>query len=328
MQEFDQLTWGTRMNKVCTISTIKAPLSETLMFVNYHLNIGIDQIIIFFDDPNDAAADYLKDYRGVTCVRCDDSYWEQYGGLRPLAIEDRQVVNNNNGLEMAKSRGFQWAIFIDNDELVYPVGDLKTILSDSRADVIRFTIHEAISEEEYYDNIYVPALFKKPARSLQIRAAMLLGCKRAFFEGGYFRGHLDSKVAVRVNADIKIMGIHGPSSTGEGVIKKITPQVKLLHYDWVGIDSWKTKWLGRMNVSAVKGLRGIRKSQLELFAKALHKDGEELRRLYRQVYLIPKYEQVILRWLNMLTMIQLDRKLFEPPKNVDGFPRHSSNFDM
>ena len=301
------------MNTICTISTIKAPLGETLMFVNYHLNIGIDQIIVFFDDPDDVAADCLKDYPAVTCVRCDDSYWKQYGGLRPAAIEDRQVVNNNNGLEMARSRGIQWAIFIDHDELVYPVGDLKNILSALRTDVIRFTIHEAISEEEHYDNIYVPTLFKKPAGPLQIRAAMLLGCRRAFFEGGYFRAHLDSKVAVRVNAEVRMMGIHGPSSAGDSVVEKTTTQVKLLHYDCVGIDSWKSKWLGRMNVSAVKGLRGRRKTQLDLFASAIRNDGEDLRRLYRQVYLIPKYEQAILRGLNMLTVVQIDGKYFEPP---------------
>lgn len=303
------------MNKVCTISTIKAPLSETLMFVNYHLNIGVDEVFIFFDDPNDAAADYLKDYRGVTCVRCDDIYWEQYGGIRPLAIEERQIANNNNGLEMARKRDYQWAIFIDNDELVYPDGDLKAILSGFRVDVIRFTIYEAISEEEYYENIFVPALFKKPAGSLQMRVAMLLGCKQAFFEGKYFRGHLDSKVAIRVNADIRQMGIHGPASSGESVVEKTTCQVKLLHYDCIGIDSWKTKWLGRMSVSAVKGLGENRKRQLELFAKALHKDGEELRRLYKEVYLIPKYEQMILRMLNMFASVKIDKKLFSPPFN-------------
>jgi len=301
------------MNKVCTVSTIKAPVSETLMFVNYHLNIGIDQVIIFFDDPNDASAGYLKDYRRVTCVMCDDSYWQKNGGSRPLAIEDRQVINNNNGLEMARERSFQWAIFIDNDELVYPAGDLKLLLSGIKADVVRFTIYEAISEEEYYDNIFVPALFKRPARSLQIRAAMLLGCKRAFFEGKYFRGHIASKVAVRVNTEIKKVGIHGPASSG--VVEELTRQIMLLHYDCVGIDSWKTKWLGRMNVSAVKGLGSNRKRQLELFAKALHQDNTELRGLYRQVYLIPKYEQMILGMLNMLASVQLDKKLFEPPLN-------------
>ena len=41
------------------------------MFVNYHLNIGVDHIYLFFDDPTDAAADALARRARVTAVRCD-----------------------------------------------------------------------------------------------------------------------------------------------------------------------------------------------------------------------------------------------------------------
>lgn len=309
------------MNKVCTISTIKAPSRETIMFVNYHLNIGIDQVIIFFDDPHDPAVDHLKNYDRVTCMRCDDSYWKQNGGSRPLAIEDRQVINNNYGLEMVRRKGFQWAIFIDHDELVYSDKNLKSVLSRTNADVIRFKIYEAVSEKEHYDNIYNTALFKTSARSFQIRAAMLLGCKRAFFEDKYFRGHMDSKVAVRLSADIKKMCIHGPSLSENLFFEKKTRKIILLHFDCVGIDAWKAKRLGRLDKLSIKGLRGHIKRQQEIFAKALN-DGEELRRLYRENYIIPKYEQMILRMLNMLASVQIDKKLFAPPKWADGMHHH------
>lgn len=305
------------MSKICTISTIKASLRETLMFVYYHLNVGVDQIIIFFDDPNDKAADYLQDFERVTCVRCDDFYWKQNGGTKSPAIEDRQVINNNNGLVMARDRGFQWAIFIDNDELVYTDSSLKDILSRINGDVIRFKIYEAVSEKEHYDSLFDTALFKTSARSIQIKAAMLLGCKRAFFEGRYFRGHMDSKVAVRVNADIIKMYIHGPQLSEKGIVERKTNKIKLLHYDCVGIDAWKSKRLGRLEKSSVKGLRGHIKKQQELFASALSRDGAALHHLYRENYIIPKFEQKILRLLNMLAYVHIDKKLFERPKEAD-----------
>jgi len=39
------------MTKVALISTVKGPTNEILMFVHYHLNSGLDEIILFFDDP-------------------------------------------------------------------------------------------------------------------------------------------------------------------------------------------------------------------------------------------------------------------------------------
>lgn len=302
------------MNKVSTISTIKAPTPEIIMFVNYHLNIGIDRVIIFFDDPQDPAIDSLKDYDRVTCVRCDDSYWEQNGGSRPLPIEDRQVINNNNGLQMVRRESFQWAIFIDHDELVYSDSNLKCLLSRADADVIRFKIYEAVSEKEDYVNIYDTALFKVSARSFQIWAAMLLGCKRAFFEGKYFRGHMDSKVAIRLSADIKRMGIHGPQLHGNRILEKTVSDIMLLHFDCVGMDAWRKKRLGRLEISSIKGLRGHHKKQQEIFAQALQIGGEELSRLYRENYIVPKYEQIVLRMLNMLATVHINKKLFESPQ--------------
>ena len=35
------------MEKSAIISTVKAPLSQLQMYVNYHLNLGIDEIILF-----------------------------------------------------------------------------------------------------------------------------------------------------------------------------------------------------------------------------------------------------------------------------------------
>ena len=52
--------------KICTSTTLKTSLKSTLDFVNYHMNIGIDHMFLFFDDPKDEAIKILLDYPSVT----------------------------------------------------------------------------------------------------------------------------------------------------------------------------------------------------------------------------------------------------------------------
>ena len=62
--------------KIAIVSTVKGPLNELLMFINYHLNIGIDQIILFFDDPQDTCIDQIDaKYKNVHAVKCTEEYW-------------------------------------------------------------------------------------------------------------------------------------------------------------------------------------------------------------------------------------------------------------
>ena len=200
-------------DKVCLVSTIRSTVTETIYFVNYHLNIGIDEIILFFDNPDDEAFVHLKDYTRVRLTRCDSDYWRTKGVSRPATIEDRQECNANVGLRVAAEAGFQWIIHIDSDELIVPKDDLKMILSMYSADVLRFAIKEAVSERDHYDNIFQATLFKERARGekrFRSRLAMLFGCSGAFFEGEYFRAHAASKAAIRVSPKITHLNLHGP----------------------------------------------------------------------------------------------------------------------
>lgn len=298
------------MAKLCIVSTIKASPKETSMFVNYHLNIGINHIFIFFDDPNDSAIPALKNNKAVTCISCNESYWNENAGERPHPIEERQIFNNNFGMSIARNKEFDWAIFIDHDELLYPRNNLERSLENSGADVVRFQIYEAASDHMHYDNLYDTSLFKTSARSFQIWLGALLGCKHAFFEKRYFRGHQDSKVAIHLCARIKKMGIHEPIGTGNHYEEKKTKEIILLHFDCVGFDAWKTKSLGRIAINSANGLRGNRLRQQELFTKTLTEDNEKLESLYKEIFVIPKHEQRILKLLGMMTDIKLDKTLF------------------
>ena len=107
------------MCSLCIVTTLQAPLHETLMFVNYHLNIGVDHLYLFFDDPTDAAADALVQRRRVTCVRCDLEYWNGSNSPTHRSINERQRVNAHAGLDLARRAGFDWIVHMDSDELLH-----------------------------------------------------------------------------------------------------------------------------------------------------------------------------------------------------------------
>jgi hypothetical protein len=146
--------------KICLIATARSTIHDVLHFVNYHLNIGIDKIILFFDDPNDPAIAPLENYAAVWAVKCDDAYWESRGAERPLTIEQRQEINVNAGLRLAQQNDFGWIIHIDSDELLFLKDDIKAILSRHRGDVVMFSMKEAVPDKDHFRHRFEPSLFK------------------------------------------------------------------------------------------------------------------------------------------------------------------------
>ena len=69
-------TWG-------IVATIKAPVSDTLGFVAYHLSQGAHHIYIYLDDANDEAFSRLNAHPQVTAHVTDDAWWAKRG-RRPI----------------------------------------------------------------------------------------------------------------------------------------------------------------------------------------------------------------------------------------------------
>jgi len=300
------------MSRIAVISTVRTPLAELRMFVHHHLEVGVDRVILYFDDPADEALPEFCGYGRVTTIACTDEYWKNRGTLRPKAIEQRQITNVNHGMTLARGSGCRWAVHIDSDELIAPVVDLKHVLDGCEADVLRFEMFEAVSERAAYPHIFAPTLFKaKPRRRQQI-LAKLLGCNRSFFQGQYFRGHNTSKRAFALNGKVSEAGIHGPIQANEDAVWKATRAIRLLHYDCVGFDNWRTKWSRRLDGTGYASqIRPHRAEQFRLFREAFEQGEEELLCLYERLYLIPWSEKLVLRALGLLKTITLNPATFE-----------------
>lgn len=119
-------------------STVRASRDELRSFVNYHLNTGVDQLLLFFDDPADESIASIGLNPRVTLYVCNEAYWQQRGVQRPVTIEDRQEINVNYALSMSRTRDVDWLIHIDSDELLLSREAIKDVLSTYPQDVVRF----------------------------------------------------------------------------------------------------------------------------------------------------------------------------------------------
>ena len=133
---------GEIMVRIAVISTVKSPLSELILFVNYHLNIGVDKIILFFDDPLDEGIEILSQYKNVCVFICSNEYWyEKTGSTRPISLDERLVINVNEGAKTAENMGCNWILQIDSDELVSQMISLKHIDGSEALKAIGFIKH-------------------------------------------------------------------------------------------------------------------------------------------------------------------------------------------
>jgi hypothetical protein len=288
------------------------------MFVNYHLNIGIDEIILFFDDPLDTAIDVFSQYQNVSTIACTSEYWFKKSGNTPSVFGDKQITNVNQGVQIAIEKGCDWIVHIDSDELINPSTNIKFILANCSADALRFSLLEASSEKENYDNIFAATLFKEPSSGRKQTIAKFLGCFHALYENEYFRGHTASKMAIHVSTKIQMYGVHGPKEYDMNTtIIENTSDINLLHFDCVGFESWNTKWSRRFDGSCKSlTMRPNRVKQLQAYIQAKQLGGKALSSLYKRFHIIPIREKVILFLLGMLTRVKLDQSLFDNPPNV------------
>jgi len=296
-------------HKVAIVSTVKTDYAILNKFLNYHLNVGIDKIFLYFDDPNDTSIELIE-HQNVEVIRCDEHYWSKYHE-RPNEVEKRQVINATACAHNAYEQGFEWLIHIDVDELLFPHNNIKNVLKNITSDAVRFNLLEAVSSKVNYQHIFQANIFRSLSDISLIKKAQRLNCHHAFIQNFYFRGHVLSKLALRLSPEIKIFGIHHAELKQKEITVVATDLISLLHFDCVGFDDWYSKWKGRADgISVMEGMRDIRKMQLDLFKESYAKGKNALLESFIKLHVIPKNEMAILGSLGMLKKINIPSELF------------------
>lgn len=305
--------------RIGVVGTFKAPLADTIRWVNYHKNMGVEEIFLFLDDPDDAAAGPLADYDGVHCFRCDEDYWAGRGvGARPPSAWSRQEHNADLALRLAEEMGLDWIIHIDSDELLRAEGGLAaTLLTVPRdVEVVGFRVLEAVPEAVDYECPYAGiTLFRDWPRAARYRTriARAMGCRQAFLDGKYYRGH-QLKSAVRIGTPVQRMGNHGPYPLEDRPHTFAWDHsIQLLHYDCGGFEAWMRKWLPRVQGMEKNPGESSRFLQCELIRRALAESRERTVEVYKQIHFLDGYEKAVLFALGLLRRVWLPPGQFEAP---------------
>ncbi len=197
------------MTTVWSVTTIKASPEETVRFVSYHLNLGVDHMVLFFDDPQDASISLVEKHPQVTCIRCDAQHWSGVDEAKRNSVIRRQGQNGMRALKMAREQGADWLLHMDTDELIYAKNGLKVVFEAAppEKDTIVFRSREAVPEKIERGLPFVSSRFFRalPRRrkdwQRRFEIAARLGCEKYFLDGRYFRGHQVGKAAVRTASD-------------------------------------------------------------------------------------------------------------------------------
>lgn len=290
-----------RMNTgLCMVTTLRAPEEEAIPFVHYHLNVGIEHMFLFFDDPNDAVAELFAEDSRVTSFLCDAEYWARLGqthanwiegfdGTRPILIEHRQHLNSIVALARARERNFRWIAHIDGDEFLYAPCGLAALLGEmeSSVDFVRFKVLEGVAKDigdntpmqtiELFKIVETRAwsdnarstigskglvYIKEIVNGFRRFAAGFTSARHIFAERGLVVGHSQGKSFVRTASPVSYLRCHKPVATVGAKLRCVTAQrAYLLHFDCWNFDKWYSKWARRIDGSGTAGMLSPRRQK-------------------------------------------------------------------
>ncbi len=305
-------SWG-------TVTTLKESPENVKRFVAHHLAIGAQQIVLFFDDPEDPAAELVTHLDRVTVVLCDDEHWID---RRPAAHQKRQKINANIAYQSTK---LDWIIHLDADELIHARMDVARALAvvPPSQQVVRLPVAESFAGTQRGRNIFRYALpNSKKGREVGDR---VYGEAYSILDGGLL-SHRAGKHFVRTGQPDMALSIHGPFQHGTRDEGELAKDMTLLHLHSYDEDEWVGSVQRRLKRGAYQkknndDKRGAGKTADGLGRNAylnriIETEGEAgLRAFHRRVCRFDKDKRPLRR---MGALLRVD--LWEAEKNATFFP--------
>ena len=281
--------------KICVVATTNAPAQQVLDFVNYHLNIGVDHVFLFFD------SELKKNYNGLIKLKDVTCFFRPRN--RSEKIEDVQRRNANHALEVARKKRFDWISHLDADELIYLTrygAGLKSFLSriSRHVDYIRLPTIEATPEKLEYEH---------PLREVNLFKHNFWKLSKLFF-----RGHISGKSIVRVGPRIESLGIHLPEPHKKLRVKFIVFGARLMHFNRCSYLTWKRSFIPLMskNCKSHEGNATLI-SIINEFEKCYENgDEEQLMRLYKRQFFVSERIKRLFLLLGIMERIKIDGRMF------------------
>lgn len=279
-------------------ATVKAPEEQVLAFVGHHLDLGAERIALFFDDPDDPAADLIALEPRVSVIRCNARHWQALGD-RPERHQKRQSLNAQLAYAQATT---PWLAHLDVDEFLWPQAPVAQELAAVPAAKLiqRIAPYEALHDPDRPSGLFSARHFRaelsRPARAgLRDR---VFGPYAALLPSGAL-SHAIGKCFFRTGNRFLRPWIHGAFLHGERLPPGPPhPRIALLHFH----AQDRAEWLARLPMRLDRGAY-VLKPELHTFLASA--SAGEIGDFYRHVLTATPEALALLRRLDLLVEADL-----------------------
>ncbi len=226
-------TWG-------IVSTVRGSAPDILRFVAYHLDLGVDRMYIYLDEPNPKAFNALNRHSKVAVRNCNDGFWANRKRERPEKHQTRQTANATFTYRKASE---DWLAHIDVDEFLWPERSVAKLLAEVPDEIpgMRVRPIEAIAGGDDLYKAYIPT---GSNRDSIVQA--LYPNYGAFVLAGFF-SHVQGKLFARTGLPKISFRIHNLFQNGDPLpCKGELPSVDLCHRHAPDWEHWLAHYRFRL----------------------------------------------------------------------------------
>lgn len=289
---------------ITLVSVTREPVDILLRFVAWHRSIGVDRIVLYFDDPEDPGIDWVSGLDFVSVIRCTPEFW-----LSLRQTQETRFVKRQNS---ALTHGYRavdegWVAVADADELFDIQGRSLSDLLGAQSDEVRgLRIKTAeIVQTDAQDGLPRFRTELKPRIVDRIYGEKAVLLRRNWG----LVGHREGKSFTRAGLPVKAIRQHFAVETGwiDMTDRLIGAEdgARLLHFFDRGYESWRKKLEWRL------GAWGFRPDIADLLRPLLaeaNTSGDEtgLRAVYQDMHHADEMRLSALRSAGALYEPQID----------------------
>ncbi|WP_170759635.1 glycosyltransferase family 2 protein [Ruegeria lacuscaerulensis] len=222
------------------VSTVRGSALDILRFAAYHLDLGVDRMHLYLDEPNPKAFNTLNRHPKIEVRNCDDGFWANRKRERPEKHQTRQTAN---ATFTYRKTDLDWLVHIDVDEFLWSERPIVQHLAEvpDHIPVVRVRPIEAMAGGADLYKAYIPAS--------QNREAIVQAVYQnygAFVKCG-FLSHVQGKVFARTGLPRISYRIHSLFQNGERLPRKAELSgVDLCHRHAPDWEHWRAHFQFRL----------------------------------------------------------------------------------
>ncbi|MDX8346996.1 glycosyltransferase family 2 protein [Cognatiyoonia sp. IB215446] len=232
------------------VATLDEPPTLVAAFVAWHLSLGAAEMHLYFDRPDDPAADLVAAIPQVRVTRCDATYWKTMGKRRPDKHQLRQVLNARDAFAATQE---DWLLHCDGDEFLWPEASVAASLdrAGAGAQCLITPVAERFYVTDSADASIFAGSFRRPFAGNPDMGRALFGRGYAMTQRG-LTGHAIGKSFLRRGAKAT-PSIHRPKQKGADFRSEQANGLTLLHFDGLTPAHWAFKILRKADAVANHG---------------------------------------------------------------------------